>query len=130
MLLVNMFDAIKDAIDSQETLFKLMRRLKMPMDKVEIVCKEIADDIKKNWSNRLDQSLLKIKKKDLPKLQREYTLRIQTWKLLNIWRQLYGIEAHSDELYRVINLMNSNESEEALLNKIKTLKFYSSAIKI
>jgi hypothetical protein len=47
-----MFDAIKDAIDSQETLFKLMRRLKMPMDKVEIVCKEIADDIKKNWSNR------------------------------------------------------------------------------
>ena len=130
MLLVNMFDIIKDTIESQETLLKLMRRLKMPMDKVEIVCKEISENVLKNWSNRLDKSQLRIKKKELPKIQRAYILRIQTWKLLNIWRQLYGIEAHTDELYRVLNLMNSNESEEALLTKVKTLKYYSSAIKI
>ncbi len=125
-----MFDTIKDAIDSQQTLFKLMRRLKMPMDKVEIVCNEIGEDIKENWSKRLDKSELRIKRKDLPSIQRQYILKIQTWKLLNIWRQLYGIDAHTDELYRVLNLMNSNENEEALLNKVKMLKFYSSALKI
>jgi hypothetical protein len=44
-----MFLIIKDNIDSTETLLKLMRRLKMPMDKVEYVCKEISDNVAKNW---------------------------------------------------------------------------------
>lgn len=127
-----MFATIKDEIDSQDTLFKLMRRLKMPMDKVEIVCNEIAESVKLNWAKRAekDKSIARLRKKDLIKAQREFTLKIQTWKLLNIWRQLYGVEAQSDELLRVIKLMNSNEHEEALLNKLEVLKYTSNALKI
>jgi hypothetical protein len=125
-----MFVIIKDEIDSQETLFKLMRRLKMPMDKVELVCKEIDDYIKANWKQNADKNKLRMKKADIHKFIKEQTLKTQTWKLLNIWRQVYGTDAHSDELIRIFRLMNSNQYEDALLSKLHSLKYVSSVLKI
>jgi hypothetical protein len=102
----------------------------MPMDKVELVCKEIEDYIKVNWKHNADKTKLRMKKADINKFIKEQTLKTQTWKLLNIWRQVYGTDAHSDELIRIFRLMNSNQYEDALLSKLHSLKYVSSVLKI
>ena len=131
-----MFLIIKDNIDSTETLLKLMRRLKMPMDKVEYVCKEISDNVAKNWEKIAlieyppEPGKLRLSRKELKKKMYIYILKLQTWNLLNAWRNTFGPDAQSEELIRIFKLMNSNKFENELYEKLVTLKFTSNMLKV
>lgn len=136
LLLCNMFLIIKDNIDSLETLLKLLRRLRMPMDKVQLACKEIADNIKKNWTKIAAKEFapepgkMSLTRKELSKKMNEYILKSQTWNLLNYWRNTYTVDAQSDELMRILRLMNSNQYENDLYEKLLTLKCNSNLLRI
>jgi hypothetical protein len=127
---------VKDNIDSIETLMKLMRRLKMPMDRVDFVCKEIEISVSKNWKQisaiefSPQPGKLSLSQKALLKKMNQYILRLQTWNLLNAWRNMNGIEAQSDELIRVFKLMSSNECESEIYNKLLTLKLTSNVLRL
>jgi hypothetical protein len=136
MLLCNMFLVVKDNINSIETLMKLMRRLKMPMDRVNYVCKEIQISVSKNWKQISaiefppEPGKLSLSQKELRIKMNQYILRLQTWNLLNAWRNMNGIEAQSDELIRIFKLMNSNEYEDEIYNKLVTLKLTSNLLRV
>ena len=136
MLLCNMFMVVKDSIDSIETLFKIMRRLKMPMPKVEYVCKEIQASVLKNWPKIVALEYpavpgkLSLSRKELTKRMHHYTLKLQTWNMLNAWRNSFGPEAPSDELLRILKLMNSNERENVIYEKLLKLKCTSNMFRV
>ncbi|CAF0737164.1 unnamed protein product [Brachionus calyciflorus] len=136
MMLTNMFMIIKDNIDSLETLLKLMRRLKMPMDRVQYVCKEINDSVAKNWSKieqiefKPEPGKFRLSRKELNKKMRQYILRLQAWNLLNVWRSTYGTDAQSEELVRIFKLMSSNQYEMEIYEKLNMFKLSSSMIRI
>ena len=136
MMLTNMFMIIKDNIDSLETLLKLMRRLKMPMDRVQYVCKEIKDSVMKNWSKieqiefKPEPGKFRPSRKELNKKMRQYILRLQAWNLLNAWRNTYGTDAQSEELVRIFKLMSSNQYEFEIYEKLNTFKLSSNMIRI
>ncbi len=136
MLLCNMFLVIKDTIDSKETLLKILRRLKMPMDKVDYVCKEIQNNVTKNWTKIAEieypkqPGKLSLSRRELNKKMREYILKLQAWNLLNAWRNTFGPDAPSDELVRILRLMNSNDCENLLYEKVFRLKFASSMFRV
>ena len=131
-----MFTIIKDNIDSQDTLFKIMRRLKMPMDRVEYVCKDILINVSKNWTKISmtefppEPGKLRPSRKDLTKLMNQYALKLQTWNLLNAWRNVNTAEGLSDELLRIIKLMNSNDYENLIYDKLNNLKLRSNMLRI
>lgn len=124
-----MFMAIKDNIESKETLLKILRRLKMPMDKVDYVCKEIQNNVTKNWKKIADIEFplipgkLSPSRKEMLKLMQKYILKLQAWNLLNAWRNTFGPDAPSDELVRILKLMNSTDNENLLYEKIFKLKY-------
>ena len=136
MLLCNMFLIIKDTIDSKETLLKILRRLKMPMDKVDYVCKEIANNVTKNWSKIVEteypviRGQLSPSRKELTKRMHQYILKLQAWNLMNAWRNTFGPDAPSDELVRILKLMNSNDREDRLYQKVFKLKCSSNMFKL
>jgi hypothetical protein len=136
MILCNMFVLIKDNIDSIETLHKLMRRLKMPMERVEYVCKEIGDSVAKNWPKiaaveyPILPGKLRLTRRELKVKMAEYTLKLQTWNLLNAWRNTYGTEAQSDEIIRIFKLMNSNQFEGELYKKLVSFKLSSNMFRV
>ena len=136
MLLCNMFVVIKDNIDSLDTLLKLMRRLRMPMDKVQSACKEIGESVSKNWPKIVaaeyapEPGKLSLSRKELNKRMHQHTLKIQTWNMLNSWRNTFGTDAQSDELLRIFKLMNSNQFENALYEKLLALKYSSNLFKV
>ena len=136
MLLCNMFLIIKDNIDSLETLMKLLRRLKMPMDRCEYVCTEITNSVSKNWSKIAaveyppEPGTLGLSRKELSKKMQQYILKLQAWNLLNAWRNIYGADAHTDELIRILKLMNSNNFENDLFEKIYKLKYKSNSFRV
>ena len=131
-----MFMLVKDNIDSLETLLKLMRRLKMPMDKVDYVCREIKDSVTKNWSKIAiieyppQPGKLGLSRRELRIKMEEYILKLQSWNLLNAWRSTYGADAQSDELIRIFKLMNSNQFENLLYQKLLTLKLSSNMLRV
>jgi hypothetical protein len=131
-----MFLLIKDNIDSVETLLKLMRRLKMPMDRVEYVCREINDSVTKNWSKiaALEYPIVPgkigLSRRELNRKMLEYILKLQTWNLLNAWRTTFGSDAQSDELIRIFKLMNSNQFENELYIKLQSLKLSSNLLRV
>ena len=59
-----------------------------------------------------------------------YILKLQTWNLLNAWRNTHGVEAQSDELLRIFKLMNSNRNENEIYNNLVTLKLTSNILRI
>jgi hypothetical protein len=136
MQLCNMFLIIKDNIDSLETLLKLMRRLKMPKDKVELVCKEIVDNVNKNWNQLVIVEYpfipgqLRPNKRELLRKKHEYILKLQAWNLLNMWRNMNGENAQSDELLRIFKLMNSSNLENNLLEKLISSKNTSNMLRV
>lgn len=129
-LLCNMFNIIKDEIKSKETLMKLMRRLKMPMDKVELVCKDIDEIVRNSSQNSKNKKKSKQKRAQSTRELNESILKIQTWKLLNIWRHIYGTDASTDELLRILKLMCSNEIEENILEKVNHIRNVANVLKI
>lgn len=136
MMLTNMFLIIKDNIDSLETLLKLMRRLKMPMDRVQFVCKEISDSVMKNWSKieqiefKPEPGQFRLSRKELNRKMHQYILRLQAWNLLNAWRNTYGTDAQSEELVRIFKIMSSNQYEMEIYEKLNRFKLTSSMIRI
>ena len=131
-----MFMLVKDNIDSEETLLKLMRRLKMPMDKVEYVCREIRDSVTKNWTKIAlieypqEPGKLRLSRRELRIKMEQYVLKLQSWNLLNAWRNTFGPDAQSDELIRIFKLMNSNQFENLLYQKLLTLKLSSNMLRV
>lgn len=131
-----MFLVIKDCIDSKETLLKIMRRLRMPMDKVEYVCKEIHNNVTKNWPKIAEQEYppvpgkLSLTRRELAKRMHQYILGLQAWNLMNAWRNTFGPDAPSDELIRILRLMNSNEREDRLYQKVFKLKCTANMFKV
>ena len=113
-----------------------MRRLKMPMDKVEFVCKEIHASVVKNWSKIAAQEYppvpgqLSASKKELAKRMHHYILKLQAWNLMNAWRNTFGPDAPSDELVRILKLMNSNDREDKLYQKVFQLKYTANMFKV
>lgn len=136
MMLTNMFLIIKDNIDSLETLLKLMRRLKMPMDRVQFVCQEISDSVMKNWTKieqiefKPEPGKFRLSRKELNRKMHQYILRLQTWNLLNAWRNTYGTDAQSEELVRIFKIMSSNQYEMDIYEKLNRFKLTSSMIRI
>ena len=136
MLLCNMFMIVKDNVDSLETLLKIMRRLKMPMDRVQYVCKEIQDSVAKNWSKIAlveyppEPGKLRPTKRELHRKMNEYILKLQAWNLLNAWRSTYGSDAQSDELIRILKIMNSNNLENDLYEKLVSAKLSSNMFRV
>ncbi len=136
MILCNMFVLIKDNIESVETLYKLMRRLKMPMERVEYVCKEIGDSVAKNWPKiaaveyPIVPGQLRLTQRELKVKMTEYTLKLQTWNLLSAWRNTFGTEAQSDEIIRIFKLMNSNQFEAELYRKLVSFKLSSNMFRV
>lgn len=136
MILCNMFVLIKDNIDSIETLNKLMRRLKMPMERVEFVCKEISDSVTKNWHKiaeveyPAEPGKLRPSRREMKTKMKEYILKLQTWNLLNAWRNTFGTEAQSDEIIRIFKLMNSNQFEDQLYKKLVSFKLSSGMLRV
>lgn len=132
----NMFMLIKDHVDSLETMIKLMRRLKMPMDRVEFVCKEIDQSVRETWPKiaaRLypfEAGKLRPSRRELNRRMLDYILRMQTWSLLCAWRAHFGAEAQSDELLRVFKLMNSNNFENEIYEKLVAFKINSARFKV
>lgn len=100
----------------------------MPMDKVEYVCKEIHNSVAKNWTKIAEQEYppvpgkLSLTKRELVKRMYQYILKLQAWNLMNAWRNTFGPDAPSDELIRILKLMNSNEREDRLYQKVFKLK--------
>ena len=131
-----MFMLVKDNIDSLETLLKLMRRLKMPMDKVDYVCREIKDSVTKNWNKIAlieyppEPGKLSLSRRELRIKMEQYILKLQSWNLLNAWRNTFGADAQSDELIRIFKLMNSNQYENLLYQKLLTLKLSSNMLRV
>ena len=136
MILCNMFVLIKDNIDSIETLYKLMRRLKMPMERVDYVCKEISDSVTKNWKKiaaveyPIEPGKLRLSRRELKVKMKEYILKLQAWNLLNAWRNTFGTEAQSDEIVRILKLMNSNQFENELYQKLVAFKLSSNMFRV
>jgi hypothetical protein len=136
MLLCNMFLLVKDNIDSLTTLMKLMRRLKMPMDRCEYVCTEIQNSVAKNWTKIAsveyppEPGKLSMSKKESNKLMQQYILRLQAWNMMNAWRNTFGADARSDELLRILKLMNSNNYENDLYEKLYKLKYKANALRL
>jgi hypothetical protein len=138
MILSNMFLIIKDNIDSIETLLKLMRRLKMRMDRCEYVCKEISDSVMKNWSKismleyPIEPGKIRPNRNEMKKRMHEYILKLQAWNLLNAWRNnnTHGGEAQSDELIRILKLMNSNQFENELCEKLSAFKLSANMFRV
>jgi hypothetical protein len=136
MLLCNMFLMLKDNINSTETLMKMMRRLKMPMDRVNYVCKEIHISVSRNWQQISsiefppEPGKLSHSQKELKRKMNQYILSLQTWNLLNAWRNMNGIEAQSDELIRIFKLMNSNDYENEIYHKLVSLKLTSNVFRV
>lgn len=135
-MMSNMFALIKDHIDSLDTILKLMRRLRMPMDRVEYVCKEIEQSVRETWPKiaarlyPIEPGKLRPNKRELNRRMQEYTLRMQTWSLLCAWRAHFGSDAQSDELLRVFKLMNSNNFENDIYEKLVAFKINSSRFKV
>lgn len=131
-----MFILIKDHIDSLETILKLMRRLKMPMDRVEYVCKEIEINVREMWpkiSARLypiEPGKLRPSRRELNRFMHDYILKMQTWNLLCTWRAHFGADANSDEIVRVFKLMNSNQFENEIYERLVAFKLTSSRLRI
>jgi hypothetical protein len=131
-----MFLLIKDNIDSLQTLMKILRRLKMPMDRCDYVCTEIRESVAKNWTKISlieyppEPGKLSMTRKESLRKMNQYILKLQAWNMLNAWRNTNGSEAHSDELLRILKLMNSNNYENDLYEKLYKLKFKSNAFRV
>jgi hypothetical protein len=136
MILCNMFVLIKDNIDSIDTLYKLMRRLRMPMERVDYVCREISDSVAKNWPKiaaaeyPIVPGQLRLTRRELKVKMAEYTLRLQTWNLLNAWRNTRGTDAQSDEIVRIFKLMNSNQFENEIYKKLVSFKLSANMFRV
>lgn len=108
----------------------------MPMDRVEYVCKEIKNSVTENWPKIAsiqyppEVGKLSLSRKELLVKMNEYILRLQTWNLLNAWRNTHGSEAQSDELIRIFKLMNSNQNENDIYQKLITFKLTTSRFKV